>query len=58
MNYWNSLLVEAIAGTGAKTRVSEAGASEDPISLIAKVSLRLKNCSGLLGSTVLGETSL
>ena len=58
MNCWNSPSVEAVAGTGARTGASGAGASEGPTPLVAGVPSGLTGCSGSLGPTVLGGTFL
>ena len=55
MNYWNSLSVEVVVGTGVKTGVSGAGASGGLTPFVAEVST---GCSGSLGPTVLGGTFL
>ena len=58
MNCWNSLSVEAVAGTGVKTGTSGIGASEGLTPLVAGVSLGLTDCFGSLRPTVLGGTFL
>lgn len=56
MNSWNSPLLEIIAETGEKTRISGAEEFRSFIPLVAEVLSELTNCFGLLELTVLGGT--
>ena len=58
MNYYNSLLVEAIVGNEVKTGAFRAETFGDLIPLVVGVFLRLMGCSGLLRPTVLDGTFL